>query len=328
MGFLHRLKPKAAPQVDPPPTSEVASAQGLYTQLASLVALRAFCKQRQLNHQQKLVASNLGNHHATRKGRGMTFSEVRQYQAGDDIRHIDWRVTARTQKAHTKVFVEEHERPTYLVTEQTPALFFGSKQRLKTAQAANIAAILAWCSLNQNERIGGLAFNGATTRWVAPKRSQKTALHYLQTVISQQQILEQPGSGQPQVWSELLQRLANQVKPGGKVFLIGDMFSLAQANLGYLQRMHRHVDMVAIHVVDPLEKQLPELGWLSLTRTFGEELLQLDSFRRQTRQAYQQAYQHAWQQAQDALHQYKIPLVEVQTDQDPIKQLLQARIIL
>jgi uncharacterized protein (DUF58 family) len=103
--------------------------QLLYSTLEPLMAWQFQVKTRKFVAHQALQAQQTGTHHALRKGRGMSFSEVRQYQPGDDIRHMDWRVTARTQKPHTKEFIEEHERPTLLVCEQSPALFFASQTR-------------------------------------------------------------------------------------------------------------------------------------------------------------------------------------------------------
>lgn len=303
-------------------------AESLYTELNDLVALRYHLKQRKLNHQQQLLASNIGNHHATRKGHGMTFSEVRQYQPGDDIRHIDWRVTARTQKTHTKVFVEEHERPTFLVTEQTPALFFGSQVRLKTDQTLNIAAILAWCSLNQNERVGGISFNSHDASWVSPKRSQKAVLGFLQQAIQLQRKLHKPGSAQNHYWQKTLQQLSKTARPGSKVFLIGDMNQMLETNYESLRNLNRHLDIVALHVFDPIEKHLPELGWLSLTRAFGDIPLRLDSFRKKTRLDYAQAYRATWEENKQKLNRIQIPLFEINNQLNPVQQLLEQRIIL
>jgi len=306
---------------------EEADDQSVYSNLQALIKLRYQLKQRKLNHQQQLLASNMGNHHATRKGRGMTFSEVRQYQPGDDIRHIDWRVTARTQKVHTKVFVEEHERPTFLVCEQTPALFFGSQKRLKTTQVLNIASILAWCSLNQNERVGGISFNSQQNLFISPKRSQKSVLALLLQSIQLQQQLNQPGSAQSHYWPKTLQQLSKTAKPGAKVFLIGDMFQMLDSGYQSLRSLQRHLDIVAIHVVDTLEKELPELGWLSITRAFGDNPLRLDSFRQKTRQQYAQNYQQTWLKHKAELNKLQIPLVEINSQQNPIQQLLEKRLI-
>lgn len=332
MFTLFRKRQNSAKTLQTSPVEETqqpaASAkQTVYSELQELVALRFHLKQRKLNHRQHLIASNLGNHHATRKGRGMTFSEVREYQAGDDIRHIDWRVTARTQKAHTKVFIEEHERPTILVCEQTPALFFGSKTQLKTAQVLNIASILAWCSLNQNERVGGLVFNHQHALWVAPKRSQRAALSFLQQSISLQTQLHRPGNHDSSAWPKTLTQLAKTAKPGSQVFLIGDMVTLANTSLSSLQSLRKHLDIIALHIVDPIEETLPELGWLSLTKTFGEEAIQLDSFRGKTRQEYQASFEQAWQQTRQHFLLQQIPLYAINNQQSALSQLLTHRVI-
>lgn len=309
-------------------TETANPATSLYSRLEDLVAYRFHVKQKKLAHQNSLIATSGGNHHAQRKGRGMTFSEVRQYQAGDDIRHIDWRVTARTQKAHTKVFIEEHERPVILVTEQTPVLFFGSQVRLKAAQALNLSAILAWTALNQGERVGGFTFNQNHQAWVAPKRSQQTVLRSLQQSLQMQNQLTRPGLSQPESWQQHLKYLTQMVKPGSKLFLIGDLLQLNEQSMVYIRRLSRHNDLVAIHLFDPLEKQLPKLGWLSLTPGLqSDSLLELDSFRGQTRDHYGQLYADQWQAAQTQFRLLKLPFIEIGCHEDPLESLLLHKVI-
>ena len=306
------------------------SLTSLYSQLDDLVAFRFHVKQKKLAHQNNLMSSRSGSHHGLRKGRGMTFSEVRQYQAGDDIRHIDWRVTARTQKPHTKVFIEEHERPVIVVTEQTPALFFGSQTRLKINQALNVSSILSWVALNQNERVGGLSFNQHHHEWVAPKRSQATLLSNLQKAIQLQSTIHHPEALNPMFWQNTLKNLNQVVKPGSKIFLIGDLLQLSQTSRGYLQKLRRHNDIVALHIVDPLEKSLPNLGWLSLTATqsrSAEQSLTLDSFNPDTRAWYAQRYQAQWQHAFKQFTQLNIPLLEIASNENPVEQLSRYRVI-
>ena len=304
------------------------SLSNLYSHLGELVAFRFHVKQKKLAHQNQLMSSSSGSHHALRKGRGMTFSEVRQYQAGDDIRHIDWRVTARTQKPHTKVFIEEHERPTILVTEQTPALFFGSQTRLKINQALNVSAILSWVALNQSERVGGLNFNHQHHEWMAPKRSQATLLANLQKAIQLQTEIQRPEGVNPLFWQNSLKKLNQVAKPGSKIFLIGDLLQLSQTSRNYLQKLRRHNDIVALHIVDPLEKSLPNLGWLSLSQSrYNETPLTLDSFNPETREWYAQRYQTQWQQAFKQFTQLKIPLLEITSHENPVEQLNRYRVI-
>ncbi|BCN92280.1 hypothetical protein THMIRHAM_00650 [Thiomicrorhabdus immobilis] len=258
----------------------------------------------------------------------MTFSEVRQYQPGDDIRHIDWRVTARTQKTHTKVFVEEHERPTLLITEQTPHLFFGSKVRLKTAQALNVAAILAWVSLTHNERVGGITFNHLHSQWIPPKRSPNTVLQLLQKGIELQQQIKRPMAPDSQVWVETLQQLLKVNKPGNQVFLIGDMMQLASHASAQLYKLKHNTDITAIHIYDKLERELPKLGWLSMTQNLSsDKLVKLDSFRAKTRHSYHTLYQEQWHATREVFSKLNIPLIEIGTHQEPLMTLIQQKLI-
>ncbi|WP_173269257.1 DUF58 domain-containing protein [Thiosulfatimonas sediminis] len=298
----------------------------IYSHLDELIAWRFHVKQKKLLSQQKLLASSQGDHHAVRKGRGMTFSEVRQYQPGDDIRHIDWRVTARTQKVHTKLFVEEHERPTLILAEQTPALFFGSQVRLKTAQVLNLAAIIGWVALQQQERVGGICFNGRQQISLPPKKTQQNLLNFLQQTVDLQQQLEKPGITQSQYWQQALQQLQRNLKPGSKVFLIGDMLQFDATLLANLKQLKSHAEVVALHVFDPLEQHIPELGWLNI-QGLQNQLMRLDSFRSKTRQNYADLYQQQWQETQQGFHRLRIPLLAISNQEQPVKALIQKHLI-
>lgn len=300
--------------------------ESIYTQLDDLIAWRFHVKQKKLTQQQKLLARSHGDHHAVRKGQGMTFSEVRQYQPGDDIRHIDWRVTARTQKAHTKVFVEEHERPTLILAEQTPALFFGSQVRLKADQVLNVAAILGWVSLQQHERVGGIGFNHQQQLWSAPKKPQQNLVSFLQQSIQLQKQNTKPGTGNRNYWQQSLQLLQKNLKPGSKVFLIGDMLQFDENLLAQLKQMRSHADIVAIHIFDPLEKEIPELGWLNIQGLQGQTM-RLDSFRARTRKNYSELYQEQWDKVQHGFYALRIPLIEISNQAHPVKAVLQKHLI-
>jgi len=309
-------------------SAEPSTDSNLYSTLNQLVEARFHVKHRTLGSQQKVMQQVSGGHHSLRKGSGMTFSEVRQYQAGDDIRHIDWRVTARTQKAHTKVFTEEHEKPVLIVAEQTPALFFGSQVQLKTAQVLNVAALLGWCTLQQNDLIGGLVFNGQQQMWIAPKRQQQTLLSWFNKSLVLQNALQQPGSANPLYWQQACQHLLKVVKPGSKLFLIGDFLNLSEVAQSQLKTLRKHSEITAIHIYDPLEKTLPKLGWLSLTASWASEnLLPINSLKKETRQRYQDQYQQAWSNAQQTFRNMKIPLIELATNESAIQTLIAQRIV-
>ena len=152
---------------------------GIYSNITDLLGFRFLVKRKKLSHQQTLISAKGGYHQAIRKGRGMSFTEVREYQAGDEIRHIDWKVSARTQKTHTKVFTEELEKPIICITEQSSRLFFGSQVRFKSVQAMNISAIIGWIALNHGDKFGGQVFNNQTPEYIAETLVEaKTTLEY------------------------------------------------------------------------------------------------------------------------------------------------------
>lgn len=311
-----------------PLASNLAENQSLYTTLNELVEARFHVKHRSLGSQQKVMQQASGGHQSLRKGSGMTFSEVRQYQPGDDIRHIDWRVTARTQKAHTKVFTEEHEKAVLLVAEQTPALFFGTQVQLKASQVLNVAALLGWCTLGQNDLIGGMVFNSEQQTWVTPKRQQQTLLSWFNKALLLQHTLQQPGTANPLYWQQACQQLVKVVKPGSKLFLIGDLLNLNEITLNYLKTVRKHSEITAIHIYDPLEKSLPKLGWLSLTASWASSnLLPINSLKSETRKRYHDQYEQAWQTAKQSFMGMRVPLVEISTADSALSVLIAQRIV-
>lgn len=300
----------------------------LYNTLTELTGWQFHVKHRQLNSVQKVMEQISGQHHSLRKGSGMVFSEVRQYQAGDDIRHIDWRVSARTGKVHTKLFSEEHEKPVLIVAEQSPALFFGSQVRLKSAQALHLAALLGWTALQQGDAVGGLVFSPAHSAWIPPKRQQKTWLHWLQQALTLQHSLHTPGKSQPQFWQQATTQLLKTVKPGSKLFLVGDLLALNDATLANLQRLCRHSDLSAIHVYDDLEKELPAQGWLSLSDgAYDAPALTLDSSLAITRQRYRQQFEQAGSAAQERFRRHGLALTLISAQEAPLAALLKHRLL-
>ena len=158
-------------------------ARGAYSDLADLIALRFPARQLKLTRRNRALNALAGPNKSNFRGRGIDFEEVRNYQAGDDIRTIDWRVTARTGAAHTKLFREERERPVLVVVDQRNGMFFGSRHCFKSVLAAQLASLVAWSALDSGDRVGGLVFNGREHRDIRPRRSRRTALALLSQVV-------------------------------------------------------------------------------------------------------------------------------------------------
>ncbi|HEY6130551.1 MAG TPA: DUF58 domain-containing protein, partial [Halioglobus sp.] len=147
-----------------------APAHGAYVQLNELIALRFPAQQIKLGRRKRALNSLAGPIKSNFRGRGIDFEEVRSYQPGDDIRTIDWRVTARTGSAHTKLFREERERPVMVVIDQRGSMFFGSTHCFKSVLAAQLASLLAWSALHGGDRVGGLVFNDEGHQEIRPRR--------------------------------------------------------------------------------------------------------------------------------------------------------------
>ncbi|TRW49370.1 DUF58 domain-containing protein [Aliidiomarina halalkaliphila] len=200
-----------------------------------------------------------GNKLSRFRGRGMEFDEVRHYQAGDDIRAIDWRVTARTGKTHTKLFREETERPVFVCVDYSQSMLFGSELLYKSVQAAHVAAGICWHAIQRGDRIGGLIFNAASHVEVRPQSRQHGALMLLKQLIAMHP--ERPQTyakyAPVQPLSKQIQRLHSLCRPGADVVLISDFSDLNDDTLSLLRGLRRHHAVTAILVDDPLELALP-----------------------------------------------------------------------
>lgn len=255
----------------------------------------------------------------------MAFLEVREYAPGDEIRHIDWKVSARTQKPHTKVFTEELETPVVCLLEQTPPMFFGSHQRFKTDQALQILAILGWVSLHKGDRFGGAIFNHQNHQWIEPKHQLKTLMNFLQQAIDHQLALQSPSQPQMLSWQNQIAHYQKHLRPGTRVFLIGDFIHHPIDFLQQLSRLKKHNDIMLIHISDPIEKQLPNQGILTITN--GHTRSHLNTSDPKQRQAYAQSYQNAWHGLQQQLQPFHIPLIDIATDQDPLQALIEQGVL-
>ncbi|MFT6506803.1 MAG: hypothetical protein ACJAUK_000892 [Colwellia polaris] len=219
-----------------------------------------------------------GNYLARSKGRGMEFDEVRHYQNGDDIRAIDWRVTARTGKTHTKLFREEVERPVLIATDLSTSMLFGSRLLFKSVQAAHVAALVAWHAKSRGDRIGGVVFNQTNHTELKPRSRQQGVLHYLHGLVkihadSLHSADEKADRKKATAaFEKNCARLRQLAKPGSLVYLITDAFNLSDEAIRHLANVSRHCELVVCMISDPLEQQLPESEHkISVAMTNGDE---------------------------------------------------------
>lgn len=223
-----------------------------------------------------------GNYLARSKGRGMEFDEVRHYQTGDDIRAIDWRVTARTGTTHTKLFREEIERPVQIITDLSHSMLFGSKLLFKSVQAAHIAALLAWHAKSKGDRVGGIVFNQALHTELKPRSRQQGVLHYLNALIKvhkdsfMKQQSEHQNSNSDLYFEENCLRARQIALPGSLVYFITDGHNINNEAIRHLANISKHCELVMCLLSDPLEHELPECkSQLNVSITDGKNRQQL-----------------------------------------------------
>ncbi|HHK8585572.1 TPA: DUF58 domain-containing protein [Vibrio parahaemolyticus] len=206
---------------------------------------------------QSIWSQMSGNHTSRQKGRGMDFMEVRQYQAGDDIRSIDWRVTARTGKAHTKLFAEDKEQAVILYLDLSSSLHFGSKYVLKSVQLAHFASVLIWLTLAKKDRIGAVIDDGHQCLEFRPSSLQKQGLRILNAIVDTHnaQLTQDPNhETRTMPYSQVLETLHTLTPKGSELILLSDFAHVEERELPQLRRLKQHNSVRAIQFYDPLER--------------------------------------------------------------------------
>ncbi len=258
-------------------TTPEAHASVTRLELADLVAWQAHTGllRRPVRSQ---AALGLGSHQSIFRGQGMEFDEVRLYQAGDDVSRIDWRVTARTQQTHVKLFREERERPVLQCMDYRPAMFFATRGRLKAVQATHLAALLCWAVVKRGDRLGGVVFSAREHHEVRPARGRHGVLRWLQQCVttSHHVAVRQPAHDATDRLGHMLVRLRYLARPGTTLMLFSDFRGLNEDLLPQFRLLARHCECLLCHVYDPLERQLPETGGL-LTASDGQRRVYLDT---------------------------------------------------
>jgi uncharacterized protein (DUF58 family) len=295
--------------------SRTATPIGAYTELTELIRLRFGARDLKLGKQRKVFSQLIGPHQTRFRGRGIEFEEVRAYHPGDDIRTIDWRVTARSGKPHTKLFREERERPVMLLVDQSLSMFFGSRNCFKSVTAAHTAALLAWATLQNNDRIGGLVFNGNDHAEVRPKRSAKNVLQFLNSIDDFNHRLHRRLAPAEDGIDQALEELRRITRPGSNVFIISDFQGLSNDGLKHLHLLSKHNDISAIRVFDPLEQELPANGYYSITN--GEQRFTLYTGDQKLRSHYHEIFEEKGDILVKLFGPMGIPLMSLSTLDSP-----------
>jgi len=294
-----------------------AAGDGIHLTAAELIALRPRCHALRLPMRQAAASALAGAYRSRFRGRGVDFLESRNYQPGDDIRNMDWRVTARTGRAHTKVFQEERERPVLVVLDAGPSLFFGTRTRLKSVAAGQFAAAVAWSAVRRGDRIGGFLFAPGRHRELRPAGGRRGAMRMIQGLVDW---LEPgiAGQGEAEPLSAALERVRHAVRPGSLVVVVSDFFSLDEACNRHLSRLRQHNDVIGCQVLDAAEYRLPP-GRYPISD--GRQAAILDTGLRDPGHRYQSMGLEHVNEPRRLFQKHQCGWLTLHTDDDPVDVL-------
>ena len=256
-----------------------------------------------------------GEYQSAFKGRGMTFSEVREYQYGDDIRNIDWNVTARHNRPYVKIFEEERELTVMLMIDVSASRNFGTISKLKKNQITEIAAVLAFSAIQNNDKIGVIFFSDKIEKFIPPKKGRTHILHIIRELID-----FYPEDKQTDI-EQALEYMTNSIKKRCTCFVISDFIDehdFAHA-LAIANRKH---DVVALRVYDPRENQLPPVGMMYLRDAETGEQMWVDTSDKKLREAYEK-YAFVREKELDAIFKRSgVDVANIRSDEDYVRALI------
>lgn len=259
-----------------------------------------------------------GEYHSAFRGRGMAFSEVREYQMGDDIRDIDWNVTARLGSPYIKIFEEERELTVMLAIDMSASLNFGTREETKRELVAEIAATLAFSAIENNDKVGVLLFTDTVEKYIPPAKGKKHILYIIREIL-----LFQPKARGTNL-EVPLNYLSRIVKKRSTAFLISDFMSNGKAD-GYrhaLKIASRKHDLISVVVRDKREESLPKMGLVRFEDPETGETQWIDTSSKSVRQAYEEGFTQAQEERRNAMKLYGIDYAEVATGEDFVRALL------
>lgn len=256
-----------------------------------------------------------GQYHSAFKGRGMAFSEVREYQFGDDVRDIDWNVTARFHKPFVKVFEEERELTVMLMVDVSASLAFGSECQEKREMVTEIAATIAFSAIQNNDKIGVIFFSDHIEKFIPPKKGRRHILYIIRT------LLDFHAESTRTDITQAVETLTRMQKRRCTAFLLSDFYQ-QKPFVKELQICNRKHDVVAIQVYDRRDSELPDIGLMRVADAETGHEQYLDTSSRRVRTAYHERWQSRQDDLRDTFARSGVDSVSVSTADDYVRQLL------
>ena len=294
---------------------------GVYVDLEQLIALEQKGRKVSLLPRQPVHSLLSGRYASRMRGRGLNFEEIRDYRSGDDVRSIDWKVTARLQSPHVRVFNEERDRQGVLVVDQRLSMFFGTRRAMKSVTAAEIAAVVAWRILSVGDRVGGIVFNDRSIEEVRPQRSRRIVLQYLTKLAEQNQAL---GVGRgitrdATMLNRALDRIRRVAPHDATVVIFSDFDGADETTRHAIAALAAHNTVIAVLIHDPSQSELPAAG--RMTVTDGELQIALDVAHGSTRQNILDMSKIRLRNVLEWTRDFGVPVLPLSTAEEPVNQL-------
>ena len=294
---------------------------GVYVDLEQLIALEQKGRKVSLLPRQPVHSLLSGRYASRMRGRGLNFEEIRDYRSGDDVRSIDWKVTARLQSPHVRVFNEERDRQGLLVVDQRLSMFFGTRRAMKSVTAAEIAAVVAWRILSVGDRVGGIVFNDRSIEEVRPQRSRRIVLQYLTKLAEQNQAL---GVGRgitrdATMLNRALDRIRRVAPHDATVVIFSDFDGADETTRHAIAALAAHNTVIAVLIHDPSQSELPAAG--RMTVTDGELQIALDVAHGSTRQNILDMSKIRLRNVLEWTRDFGVPVLPLSTAEEPVNQL-------
>ena len=300
-------------------TQEALNQHPAVASLTEMVRLRYGA--RELSGFPKIQARQMlaGGHKSSFRGRGMEFDESRPYQPGDDPRSIDWRVTARSTTAYTKLFREERERPVLVVVDLRSNMHFATRGCFKSVNAARAAALIAWAAHHRGDRLGGLIFGDASHCELKPRLGRRATLRFVHQLATHKDWQNRGVPEGSESLTQALSALRRVARPGSLVVVVSDFIGFNRAAQSYLSSVARHNEVLAVFMNDPMEKKLPPPGRYRIVSP--EEELAIDTYAAAARHDYESDFAERSHDLEAFCHRYGVHLMPMSTNDDPVATL-------
>ena len=313
-----RVKPRIA---------EPSPAQGVYAELDDLVRLQFKATGFSFLPRQPIHSILAGRHASRLRGRGLNFEEIRGYLPGDDVRNIDWKVTARLREPHVRVYTEEKDRPALLLVDQRMSMFFGSRRAMKSVVAAEAAALAAWRVLSSGDRVGAVVFGDDDVTEIRPHRSEERVMQILRAVVDANRRLsvKPRGSGEnrpaanPLKLNDALQRVLRLAHHDYLVALITDGFGADDESVRMITSLCEHNDVMTLFIHDALEAEMPDAGRLVMSE--ADLQLEVNTSDTRLRQEFQSDFEQRQRRMQDISRTRSIPFLPIRTSEGVAEQV-------